>query len=252
MPNHLTRELRDDSDHTLGRIAMMLRRLLTPTRWATRLWMLLPFWLGLFAAYRPLANPDEGRYTDIARWMVRSGDWLIPRLNGLPFLHKPPLYFWLEAVLIELFGPGLFIARLVSIGAGLVTCVSIFFLVRRFEGSKVAGWAVAVLATSPLFFGGAQYASLDMLLTALMTTTVTLAVLAVMSPPATARWAWLAAYVFAALGFLTKGLIGIVFPGAIFVFWMVATGRWKQIPRAISPIGIAAFVVISVPWFWAT
>jgi len=52
----------------------------------------------LFAAIRPLAVPDEGRYGEIGRWMLMSGDWLTPRLNGIPFFHKPPLLYWLDAI----------------------------------------------------------------------------------------------------------------------------------------------------------
>lgn len=49
----------------------------------------------VMAALRPLAIPDEGRYAEVGRWMLQSGDWLAPRLAGLPFFHKPPLLHWL-------------------------------------------------------------------------------------------------------------------------------------------------------------
>ena len=54
--------------------------------------LVLALWLGLLllAAWRPLAVPDEGRYGEIGRWMLVSGDWMTPRLNGIPFFHKPP------------------------------------------------------------------------------------------------------------------------------------------------------------------
>ena len=58
----------------------------------------------LLAALRPLALPDEGRYAEIGRWMLHSGDWLTPRLNGIPFFHKPPYLYWLEAVSLAIFG----------------------------------------------------------------------------------------------------------------------------------------------------
>ena len=57
------------------------------------LWVLLL----VLAAVRPLALPDEGRYAEVGRWMLVSGDWLTPRLDGLPFFHKPPLTHWLQA-----------------------------------------------------------------------------------------------------------------------------------------------------------
>ena len=56
------------------------------------------------AALRPMAVPDEGRYGEIGRWMLQSGDWLTPRLNGIPFFHKPPYLYWLEAGAMALLG----------------------------------------------------------------------------------------------------------------------------------------------------
>ena len=86
-----------------------------------------------------------------------------------------------------------------------------------------------------MVFGASQYASLDMLLTALITSTITLAVSAVMGTAEDARWRWPLAYFCAALGMLEKGLIGFLFPGAIFVFWMLLTGRTRRTrPRAAS------------------
>ena len=70
-------------------------------------WLILAaLWLLLlvFASLRPLAVPDEGRYGEVGRWMLVSGDWLTPRLNGLPFFHKPPLLHWLDAISLATFG----------------------------------------------------------------------------------------------------------------------------------------------------
>lgn len=64
----------------------------------------LSLWLLISVFIRPMSVPDEGRYGDISRWMYESGDWLIPRLNGIPFMHKPPLLHWLTASLMEIFG----------------------------------------------------------------------------------------------------------------------------------------------------
>ena len=75
----------------------------------------------LLAAWRPLALPDEGRYGDVGRWMLVSGDWLAPRLDGLPFFHKPPLLHWLQALSMTVFGVHPWSARLVpALHAGLM------------------------------------------------------------------------------------------------------------------------------------
>lgn len=210
---------------------------------------LLPAWLAVFAAVRPLAEPDEGRYTHVARWMTQSGDWLVPRVNGLPFLHKPPLYYWLEAAAIEVFGPGLLTARLVSILAGLLMAACVYAVVASRKGEHSAVWSVAVLATSPLFFAGAQFANLDMLVASFITLTLTLAIKATEAPAGKDRRLWVGAYAAAALGVLTKGAIGAVLPGAIFLIWAHFEGRPDFIRRAISLLGAAIFLAISAPWF---
>jgi len=55
-------------------------------------------WLAATAWMRPLALPDEGRYVGVAWEMVRSGNWLVPTLDTLPFFHKPPLFYWLHVI----------------------------------------------------------------------------------------------------------------------------------------------------------
>ena len=206
-------------------------------------------WLALLAGMRPLALPDEGRYTDIARWMSESRDWIIPRINGLPFLHKPPLYFWLEALATSAFGLSPFVARLTSLTSAVSICCCVLWIVRRTQGNDAARWSVTALALNPLFFGGAQFANLDMLVAALITATIVLGVAALTIP--SARCLWWGAYVAAAFGVLAKGLIGVVIPGLVLVAWAAACRRPSWIAKAISPVGLLLFAVIVLPWFLA-
>ena len=77
--------------------------------WATDLILIALACIVLYLGFqwlRPLANPDEGRYSEIPYEMVQSGDWVTPRLNGVPYFYKPPLFYWMQAVSIELFGIG--------------------------------------------------------------------------------------------------------------------------------------------------
>jgi 4-amino-4-deoxy-L-arabinose transferase-like glycosyltransferase len=71
-------------------------------RWQVALIVLA--WVGAFAWLRSLMLPDEGRYVGVAWEMVRSGDWVTPTLNGLPYFHKPPLFYWITASSLTLFG----------------------------------------------------------------------------------------------------------------------------------------------------
>jgi 4-amino-4-deoxy-L-arabinose transferase-like glycosyltransferase len=225
-----------------------------PPRWMTPQYVLAAssLWLVALAWARPLSSPDETRYTDIPRWMMESGDWLVPRINGLPFAHKPPLYFWMEAALIKIFGLSSFVARLPSLCASILICACVYKLVRDFKGEHAACWSVAVLAFSPLFYGGAQYADLDMLVASLITATITCALAATRCGPREPRkgqMLWLAAYAAAGLGVLAKGLIGIVLPGSVFVFYVALSGQWSLLWRAVSFPSLVLFTVIVVPWF---
>src|SRR5678815_3323818 len=65
--------------------------------------VLAALWLGSLGV-RPLYKPDEGRYGEIPREMVASGDWLTPRLNGFKYFEKPPLQYWATAGFFETLG----------------------------------------------------------------------------------------------------------------------------------------------------
>jgi 4-amino-4-deoxy-L-arabinose transferase-like glycosyltransferase len=217
----------------------------SPRRFA----LLAAAWLVALAWFRPLTVPDEGRYTDIARWIVLTGDWLIPRLNGLPFIQKPPLYFWLEAIGIEVAGTNLLVARWVSIAGALVTLYVVHRFVRARFDANAARWSAIVLLTSPYFFSAAQFASLDMLVSACVTCTIVFAVEAAETTPEKARRLWLAAYAAAGLGVLAKGLIGIVIPALVYIVWALVTRRPRFLLVAIQWRGIVLLAAIVVPWF---
>jgi len=224
--------------HSIERVSTMPALILTS----------VAVWLACTAWMRPLSVPDEVRYTDVARWMAQHGDWLVPRIDGLPFLHKPPLYFWLEAAAIRVSGEHLLVDRWVSIAAGVLICGCVYWLVRSFADGRQALWSVAVLAVCPLFFGGSQFANMDMLVAAFIALTLTLAVLAARSAtPAPAYW--IGAYAAAGFALLSKGLIGIVLPAAIYVSWAVWSGRRDWIVKAVSVPGLIVLALVAIPWF---
>src|SRR5437763_9699303 len=75
---------------------------------------LVPLWLAIAGWVRPLSSPDEGRYVGVAWEMLHGDGWLVPTLDGFPFLHKPPLFYWLSALSMQVFGPYPWAARLPS------------------------------------------------------------------------------------------------------------------------------------------
>ena len=108
-----------------------------------------------------LWEPDEGRYAEIAREMVVSGDYVTPRDDFELYFEKPPLVYWTEAAAIEIFGVDEFAVRLpaalFSIGQVVLTAA----LAEAMLGASAGLLAGLALALSPLFFGLARFATLD-------------------------------------------------------------------------------------------
>lgn len=121
------------------------------TRLSKLLLIFLPIWLFLNSLVRPMSVPDEGRYGDISRAMFESGDWITPRLDGFPFMHKPPLLHWISSGLMEVFGVHLWVLRLVPTLAATLMLVSVFFFTRKYLTERLAQLSVVILATSLLF-----------------------------------------------------------------------------------------------------
>ena len=211
-------------------------------------------WLGFSLGLRRLALPDEGRYAGVAWEMLRSGDWMVPTLNGLPFFHKPPLYYWITGASLSVFGPHAWAARVAPWLGALLGALSLWLLLRRWSEPKTARWALVILVTQPLFFAGAQFANLDMLVAGFITATIALLADAVMrfeTAQQGHRVSLVAAYAMAALGVLAKGLIGVLLPAGIVVVWLVLARRARWLRGLWSLPGTLVFIAIAAPWFVA-
>src|ERR1700688_1519554 len=107
-------------------------------------------WFALLAQ-RPLFDPDEGRYAEIPREMLNGGDWVIPHLNGLVYLEKPPLQYWLTALTFRVFGQSEFFARLWTGIAGYCSLAMVFFVGYRLWGLHAGLKALLLTLASALF-----------------------------------------------------------------------------------------------------
>ena len=208
-------------------------------------------WLAWSAGLRVLELPDEGRYVGVAWEALRSGQWLEPLLNGQPFFHKPPLFYWITEAAMSLLGANEWAARAAPVLGGWLAAISLFLLLHRWAGAAVARVALAVLLALPMFFLGAQYANLDMLVAGCISATLALTVDAVLRRRVGLPWraTLLAAYASAGVGILAKGLIGIVLPGLIVVVWLLALRRWRDILALLWLPGIAAMLAVAAPWY---
>jgi 4-amino-4-deoxy-L-arabinose transferase-like glycosyltransferase len=205
-------------------------------------------WLATLAS-RPLFNPDEARYAEIPREMLQGGDWVIPHLNGLDYIEKPPLQFWATAATYRLLGVSEFSARLYTALTALATIALIGFLAARLWGGG-AGWrAAAVLAGMFMFVVLGQLMTLDMSLTFWMTGSLAGFLLAQQTPSEERRW-MLFAWVAAALGVLTKGLVAAAIPAAVLVIYSLWTRDYSLWRKLHLKLGLPLFLLVTVPWHW--
>ncbi|HEX4858628.1 MAG TPA: glycosyltransferase family 39 protein [Usitatibacteraceae bacterium] len=217
---------------------------------------LLLMFLALFIAFdglgdRKLANPDEGRYSEIAREMAATGDFVTPRLNGLKYFEKPPMQYWATALAFRLFGESEWTARLYTALCGL-GCVLLMALVGwRLYDEETGLIAALVLLSAPYFAALNEIVTLDMGLTFWMTLSLAGFLLAMNGPAAQARRWMLVAWAGAAGAVLSKGLIGIVFPAAGVGLYVLVQRDWALLKRLEWLRGAALFLLLAAPWFVA-
>src|SRR5437867_5711825 len=172
---------------------------------------------------RGLSEPDEGRYAEVGREMVASGDWLVPRFNGIEHLSKPPVTYWLIAASLKAFGVNEWAARLPVAIAALATVVALY---------EMAGlWPAVVLLSCAQFFIVARLTTTDMLVTCFAAWSVW------------ALWRWYVSsdrkfgkivwfYVFLGLGMMTKGPPAILPP-----LFALAGLAWRNSELRLRQLG---------------
>ncbi|MCR5504313.1 MAG: glycosyltransferase family 39 protein [Elusimicrobiaceae bacterium] len=204
----------------------------------------LYFWqLGSYG----LMNPDEGRYSEIPREMLESGDFLTLHLNYVSYFEKPPLHYWLTAVSFLIFGQNEFASRFIPALMGFLTILMTWFTARKFEGEDTANFSAIILGTSALFFAISRINITDMTLSFFLT--LSLFSFYIFYKENRKRWL----YVFyAALAFATlaKGLIGIILPAGVIFWFMVFKRDWSIMKRLFLSPAILLFFLICVPPFY--
>jgi 4-amino-4-deoxy-L-arabinose transferase-like glycosyltransferase len=199
-----------------------------------------------------LWEPDEGRYAEIAREMVVSGDYVTPRDDFELYFEKPPLVYWANAASIKIFGVNEFAVRLpaalFSIGQIVVTAA----LADLMFGAMVGFFAALVLTLSPLFFGFARFATLDPALAFFLTAALGAFYLAgcddSFAQPSARRW-MLTSAAMLAMGTLAKGPIALLLGGAIAVTWLAVERRLGRVAQMPLVWCGAIYAAIVLPWF---
>ncbi|WP_026852688.1 ArnT family glycosyltransferase [Geothrix fermentans] len=196
-------------DHTSETLKISGRRILG---WRTLLWTafaaLMLYGLGL--GNHELWDYFEPYVGGIVREMATGRDWIVPTLNGHPYLEKPPLFYALGALVCRATGSfEPWALRLPSALLALATVVWTSFLGWRLSSARAGGWAGFMVGTSVLFFQVGHMAVVDMTLTAAVSFSLGLAFLALVEPYYRQRWIpWF--WTSLGLAFLAKGLVGPV------------------------------------------
>ena len=199
-----------------------------------------------------LWEPDEGRYGEIAREMLVSGDYVTPRDDWVRYFEKPPLVYWITAASIRVLGCGETAVRLPVAFASIAQIAIVEVLAESMFGAWAGVGAAICLGLSPLFFAFSRFLTLDPILAMLVTAALASFYAASLKPAFSAGTRWLyAAALFAALGMLAKGPVALVLTGTTALVYLLVEGRGRelvQIPWLGCGLTVAA---VNLPWFAA-
>ncbi|MGI4829337.1 MAG: ArnT family glycosyltransferase [Janthinobacterium lividum] len=218
-------------------------------------WLLLQFG-GLFSP--GLLDDVDSVYTEIAREMLVRHDFVTPTVDGIRFFDKPPLMYWMAAASMRIFGVHDSAARLPLALGVLGLLVAVYALgIRLFRSisppdNPDRGGLYAALATG-VSIGPYLYTRFyipDILVALWMTLAVHLFLIALqqLDENKSPLWPSLGFAAVTALNVLTKGLIGLVFPLAFALLYLLWTRRLRDILRLHLPLATAAFLLIAAPW----
>jgi 4-amino-4-deoxy-L-arabinose transferase-like glycosyltransferase len=192
----------------------------------------------------PLFDADEGRNAEVGREMAATNDYVMPRLNTLPYLDKPIVYFAAEAAVMEVLGPTEAAARLPAYLFTLATAAVLFFFARRVWGGETPWVAAIAFLAMPLVIAFARTVIFDSAL--MFFSTAALAAFYFAVEQRSWRWSTLA---WVAMGFamITKGPVTFILVLAVAVPF-----GWKRkgTRYVFPPLGIVLFVAVCAPWVW--
>jgi 4-amino-4-deoxy-L-arabinose transferase-like glycosyltransferase len=224
-------------------------RLVTPhdwlrfAKWAAVCWIVVFWKLGAPA----LMDPDEAHYAQLTREMLRAGNWMMPLLDGLPYIDKPVLFHWLQGLAIAVLGETETAMRLPSaIGAVALFWITRWTGVQLFD-ERVGVRAWLMLATLPLTFMLGSIGVFDMVFTAFLFGAIAFALVAALRHRPRLQWA---SYALLSLAVMTKGPVALVLAG---LFFLVGLACGRECRTALLSLrwvtGAVMTVLLSLPWF---
>src|SRR6266545_7545940 len=212
-------------------------------RWAAIAWIIV-FWRLGFTTF---LDPDEAHYAELTREMLHSNSWLVPLLDGRPFIDKPVLFHWLQGLSMVVFGETEFAGRLPS----ALAAIALFVITRRtgiaLFGEEVGEWGAIMFATIPATFALSSIGLFDMVFTAFLFGA--LACLIVAAREGRPRLEY-AGYTLLALAVMTKGPVALVLIGLFFAASWLAGGSVRAYTRGLHwRAGLMLATLAASPWF---
>lgn len=193
----------------------------------------------------PYMDPDEARYVEIPREMMQLKHYIIPYLNYTVYLEKPPLYYWMNIISLKIFGFNDFAGRFWTVTISLLGIFLNYIFAKQISNKKVAFWSALVVASSLYYFIIGRLNLIDMTNAFF----ITMATYSGYFYLRNNKKAYLyLMYILMALGFLSKALIGIIFPFAILFLWSIFARQFKKFFKLFSPVGIVILLSIVLPW----
>jgi 4-amino-4-deoxy-L-arabinose transferase len=197
-----------------------------------------------------LWESTEARYAEIAARMVRSGDWITPRLNGIAHFDKPPFAYWASAAGMALLGIDELAARLPLALASLVALAVVYRVAAETMCARAALYAFLILLSSPLWFALSRSLTTDLYLTLWIVIAVDAGRRGT-RPSGSRAWR-VAAWAALGAGFLTKGPVVLLWTALPLFVWAAWTGSWHRVRRLLAePLGVGAFALVALPWYLA-
>ena len=195
----------------------------------------------------PVTDPVESNYALTAKEMVLSGNWLSPQIYGHFWYDKPIMIYWLLALSYSVFGFTDFASRFPSALFGALSVAFLYQGVRTISGRKLlALGAACIMGTSLIFWVMAHGIVTDMVL---LFATVGIFYYAYRGLMTRNPWHMAAAYVFSGIAVLTKGPVGLVLPGILFLVYAGIRRSWSTVKSLFPWQGIVAFILIVLPWY---
>ncbi len=213
------------------------------TGWLAIAWIVVFWRLG----YASLLDPDEAHYAELTREMLQSGSWLVPLLDGKPYIDKPVLFHWLQGASVLLFGETEFAVRLPSALAALSLVAITRWAGVALLGAEIGSLGAIMFATVPATFALASIAVFDMVFACFLFGGVACLLVASASEGERVE---VCGYVLLTLAAMTKGPVALVLVGVWVVAGLALSRRMReQLRRLHWKLGLVCVALAASPWF---